>query len=737
MSSFKNVIMKNFLLICFAAFSPFIVSATNEENQSPQLYLIGTMNDFTISDEWKFEKSEENLYYLNNISLSSNDKWTIKSADNADYNFGCTEPVQIKKIMDLTNDGESASLSEDYNGPVYFNLENEKVIFGNEPAQWDFGAADVSGTLPVLYINIYHTDSEGNFSSLDDEILSKDLPDKNYRSGEYWLDTSNCDWAQAEGFENIGSKKKPLPLEMKARGNFTRTWFSKKPFKLKLGKKQNLLNISANKSKHYALLAHADDNLGYLRNYVSFNIGERIGLPWTPKMQPVELVLNGDYRGIYFLTESVRVEPGRLEIEELDDNITDPMLASGGYLVEIDNYNSDNQIKMKEVSCIPDHNPLTLRITWDTPEEYSDIQKRFITDQFTTMNNLMGTCDQSDELWSYMDLDDAVRYYLVQEITSHIECYQGSTYLFRDRGEGKKWHFSPLWDSGNAFSDRVVNDFMYNNTVFGNLWIPSIACNQKFQDKVRQTWKWFMSNKFEGLIDDINLYTDRIKTAAVSDRKRWKDMPVPNAKETVEVIDNSNIESRRDLLIRHMNRKIEWLKGQWGDFNGSFSEPEADTTEAAALPYYVNPPSSGHVTDIYFSDNTDEPWTDVYAYIIDETDDSVYEPLGEFPGSKLYKEKYNSTEAHAIHFYAFPTLSPNAKIIFNNSVEKTPASEVIHGNLYTRHGDAITGIDDIFNFAEEESSVEYYDLQGHRLSEPLKKGVTIVRRGSSVSKLIF
>ena len=173
------------------------------------------------------------------------------------------------------------------------------------------------------------------FRSLDNEIISKDLDHKNYFSyAEYWLDLNGCEWMEAEGAASVGSKEEPLPLEIKARGNWTRRGFSKKPFKLKLGKKQNLLGLT--KSKHFAILAHADDQRGYLKNFVGFNLGKRIGLPWTPAQQPVEVVINGDYRGLYFLTESIRIDEDRVNITELDDNVSDPALASGGYLVELE-----------------------------------------------------------------------------------------------------------------------------------------------------------------------------------------------------------------------------------------------------------------------------------------------------------------------------------------------------------------------------------------------------------------
>ncbi|MDE7136041.1 MAG: CotH kinase family protein, partial [Muribaculaceae bacterium] len=323
---------------------------------------------------------------------------------------------------------------------------------------------NTSGTLPVIHINVYKTDADGlpmldsNGNKIfDNEITSYDLNHKNYFAGEYWLDTNDCQWMIDLGAKLIGSEDEPLSLEIKARGNWTRTGFSKKPFKIKLGKKQNLLGLTPDKSKHYALLAHADDNYGYLRNFTGFNIGKRIGLPWTPSQQPVEVIINGDYRGLYFLTESIRVGDGRINITELDDLASDPALVSGGYVVELDNYDETNQIRLNEKACIGGHYLDILRVTFDTPEEYSDLQLRFITDQFTAMNDFVGA--NSDELWSYLDLDDAARYYLAREIVSDVEAYHGSTYLFRDNGQNQKWHFSPIWDCGNAFNGRTDKFF--------------------------------------------------------------------------------------------------------------------------------------------------------------------------------------------------------------------------------------------------------------------------------------
>lgn len=566
-------------------------------NDLPDFYLRGEFSNdgWGVHDAYKFER-EGNEYKLKVGLLDgqfkiSNPDWTI--------NFGSSTSGKETVNPPCAIEGKS-------NGPNFIanNLRNVEISFNYYPG--DDSTLIVirattelahygSGTLPILYINVRNENGTYN-----NEIINKDLAHKNYFSGEYWLDLNGCEWMEAEGAKSIGSKDEPLPLEIKARGNYTRIAYAKKPFKLKLGSKQKLLGMT--KSKHFALLAHADDNKGYLRNFVGFNLGKRIGLPWTPAMQPCEVVINNEYRGLYFLTESIRVESERVNIEELDDNISDPALISGGYLVELDNYDEENQIRMDEKGKYPGYKD-KLRITFDTPEVYSDLQHRFVKDQFTAMNDLIGA--DSDDLWKYMDMDDAARYYIVEEIISHYEAYHGSTYLFRDRGDGQKWHFSPLWDCGNAFNGSTSNWF-YQGSPYGNTWIGSLCMNASFKEKVKETWLWFMSNGYEGLEKDIDEFADHVKQAAIVDHATWKNAPKPS-NGGVSVADNSNMAERVNEVKKHLESKINWLKGQFGDYTVKvFPEPSRDTTPAAELPSYasaavgeITVPESAAIAEIF------------------------------------------------------------------------------------------------------------------------------------------
>lgn len=539
--------------------------------ETPDIYLRGESLPGgwgTPSDEMKFKPTGNAGEYTLCIN-SLEGFFKIASADWSTVDLGAAgmETPIYNGVYKLTYKGsnfraphmEGVTLTLNYNPNGQSTLTVSAQTGGEKPE------LKPSGSLPILYINT------------DPAMLSKDLADKDYRDGEYWLDAGDCTWAQS-----VGSPEKPLPLEIKARGNYTRTAFAKKPFKLKLGKKQSLLGLS--KSKHFALLAHADDWTGYMQNFVAFSLGKKIGLPWTPTEQPIEVVMNGDYRGIYFLTESIRIEEERINIAELADNETDPTLCSGGYLIELDNYEEGEQIIQAE----PNGND-KMRVTFDTPEVLSPLQRQFLENQFYKMNALIGSRDP--EIWSYIDMDVAVRYYIVMEIIHDREAYHGSTYMFRDRGEGMKWKFSPIWDSGNAMGRENPQSFFYQDHYLGNLWIANLCKTPGFMDRVKATWRWFWGTQvgedWSDIKAEIDRYASYVQAAAIADYARWKDAPWPNGGGQ-DVMNNTDMPSRVEMVKSRLSIKTSWLATQWGMPSADSTEPAPDTTPAAPLPDFVS-----------------------------------------------------------------------------------------------------------------------------------------------------
>ena len=308
-------------------------------------------------------------------------------------------------------------------------------------------AAEPSGSLPVLYVN-----TVGGAS-----IDSKET----YVNATYYLDPKGHDVLP------LGSRDAQLPLEIRGRGNYTWTDFEKKPYRLKLGEKAELMGCAS--SRHFALLAHADDNQGFLRNAIGFELSRILEMPWTPDDKPVELVLNGDYKGLYFLTETVRVAKKRVNVtEQADLSATD---VDGGWLVEIDNYDTDPHISVMEKS--PE--PYEIYFTYQSPEQLSQAQRDFLQAEMERINTLVYDADKSNCRWAdYVDLDQLARYYVVQELVDDYEAFHGSCYLYRERGATEKWHFGPVWDFGNAFVFSK-NDYIFEGREWHQVWIGEMC----------------------------------------------------------------------------------------------------------------------------------------------------------------------------------------------------------------------------------------------------------------------
>ena len=251
-----------------------------------------------------------------------------------------------------------------------------------EEVKIDISNCTYSRTLPVLFIN-----TEGN-----KPIVSKE----EYLNATYYLETFDLD-----DYEPIGSETEQLPLEIRGRGNFS--WKKdKKPYRLKLGSKAAPLGMD--KSKHFVLLAHVGAYSQYLTETAAFKLGEEIGLAWTPKAEPVEVVVNNEYKGFYFLVENIRVDDKRVDITEQDDNCTNTDEITGGWLLEIDNYNDPDQIKFVNGSGY------TMHITHKSPEILSEEQESYLRQQMKAIDDAVYEDDKNSTTWEkYIDIDARTR----------------------------------------------------------------------------------------------------------------------------------------------------------------------------------------------------------------------------------------------------------------------------------------------------------------------------------------
>lgn len=115
-------------------------------------------------------------------------------------------------------------------------------------------------------------------------------------------------------------------MTLRIRGNTSAYYSAKKPFKLKLEKKNDLLarGDSSYYDKNWVLLSTGD----CLYTLFGNKVNELVGMPWTPAAIFVNLIINDDYRGLYMLIEQVRRNADcRLNVDK-----------QTGYVIERDAY---------------------------------------------------------------------------------------------------------------------------------------------------------------------------------------------------------------------------------------------------------------------------------------------------------------------------------------------------------------------------------------------------------------
>lgn len=394
-----------------------------------------------------------------------------------------------------------------------------------------------SGTVPIIHINTQ--------DSLD--ISSKE----DYIAGTFWLD--NCG---IEDYDTMASELEPLDLEIRGRGNYSWFYSYKKPYKIKFAKKQTPLGLS--KSKHFVLMPKNLDYSGYLRNETGFELSRQLEMPFTTKELPVELILNGEYMGLYFLCEHIRVEKGRVDIVEQNDNETDPEKITGGWLLE--NRAVSNIIH----SQYENNDPTKAWLSFEphSPEVFSAEQKNYISSFISKTDSCIYVQDKEDMGWEqYIDMNSLARFYIIHEVVENVESFNGSLYMYKDRGDSTKLHFGPVWDFDSNFynakhgSLTTCDNFIYNyDSGFTSMWIEEISKFSRFQQKLREVWKEFKDKRIlEKTFAHAHDWRNLIEEAEQHDLKRWRTYA------------SSHTPSAPQEYLNLMARKVRWLNTQWGE----------------------------------------------------------------------------------------------------------------------------------------------------------------------------
>lgn len=340
-----------------------------------------------------------------------------------------------------------------------------------------------------------------------------------------------------------------LDVTMQIRGRGNSTWnAAKKPYRVKLDKKNNLLNNVA-KEKDWVLLANDRDKT-LIRNALAFKISEWVGLQFSPSVRFIDLVLNGNYVGNYQFTDQVEVGEHRVPIEKQEVGAGTLPAISGGYLIEVDGFASD-PVRYRTKKNMP------ITIKYPKDDEINTAQRAYICGFIQRFESLLFSADFNDPEKGYkplVDEESLVNWYIGSELTGNPDSFW-STYMYKFR-DVDKFYLGPMWDYDIAFNnDSRLGDatrkLMREHAHEPKTWIKQLWKDDWFKWAVNERWLELVDEGIlTKILDYIDITTAEIAASQKLNEEKWHKV--------------SNYQKEVDNLKTYMSARVAFLTESFG-----------------------------------------------------------------------------------------------------------------------------------------------------------------------------
>jgi len=336
---------------------------------------------------------------------------------------------------------------------------------------------------------------------------------------------------------------------IKGRGNGS--WIShKKPFNIKLAQDADLLGMGV--SRKWCLINQESD-LSCIRNKLAYDLAKDAGLEFTPDSTFADLWIDGDYFGLYLLTDRISISPASVDIYNLEkateevnlealstypmatDTViknykrlpmnlqfyripNDPEDITGGYLLELDKFYFQDKASRFNTENIWDY-------TLKSPEYLSEAQMRYLHGFITDMEEAIhghGKKHYSE----YLDVPSWASMCVFQELMVNGDFMGSSQYFYKDvdTAEGPSLlHAAPVWDMdrilGAGGSPIPANVLLMPNKTL----VKRLAEDPAFMASVKKTYcEVFQPLASVYLEEKIDAYGEQIAASAGMNFTRWK-----------------------------------------------------------------------------------------------------------------------------------------------------------------------------------------------------------------------
>lgn len=362
-------------------------------------------------------------------------------------------------------------------------------------------------------------------------------------------------------------------VAFQGRGNFTWT-LPKKGYAFELqdsgGNGLDVSILGLPPGSDFALYACYPDKT-CMRNALVFALGQELGV-WSPRTRFVELILDGDYKGLYMVWERVRRDNTRCDVDKPAKTASEGDV-SGGYILRhegggkgqetIDGVNYNRDFATASGRIYTYHYPDVDKLT---PE-----QTAALTGRIQAFEDAMMTDPADHAAW--IDVQSWVDHGIVEELTNNWDGYVHSVYMAIEAEEdGGLLHMGPLWDFDLAFANGNVTGYncATDNWSYQNVrpfpddvptYWQDLYADPEFQRNFKCRWQDLRDGaiSLETFTARIDAWKTFTAAARVRDQAKWNTIGMqifPNC------FSAPTYDGEVDMLLAWIDARITWLDGQ-------------------------------------------------------------------------------------------------------------------------------------------------------------------------------
>lgn len=378
-------------------------------------------------------------------------------------------------------------------------------------------------------------------------------------------------------------------VQIKGRGNSSWSTPSyyyepKNPYRLKFA--SSVKPFGMKKGKNWNLIAQKLPG-SLLTNPVAQKVARMVGMETANDVVPVELYMNGEYRGSYFFTQKVGMANNSVDYDD----------ESQAALFELDDYWEDGQFRSDSYNL-----PVNIK----DPEFGEDETLLDYDGTRAEFNRFETAVYNGKNFERFVDIDMLVRYMLVNDLILNTELgHPKSTFLARENLNrfDSKYTFGPAWDfdwsygyegtSSYCTTGATRDFFSYHSGKPGNLFFQDLLRSSEWvKYHYYQLWTDFIENHLQELIDYVDDYYAYASSSFAHNADMWGDGSTYSYNTHV-----ANMKSWLQERARHIKNSLTpysptaAVPYSYGDINGDGAISKQDVE--SMLSQLLGSPQSG------------------------------------------------------------------------------------------------------------------------------------------------